>query len=101
MRNRSWRASSNKRHSGEIQSLYISGQKEELKFRTKTRWIEVDRQSGRGAFQPAYRRPTGTIRSANGTPVLKSTSEAYLSEPFFDVGRSNMRLVIGISKPGL
>src|SRR5260370_10506299 len=72
---------------GAAQSIYIA-------YQTKT-WIDkdamirVDRQSGPRAVPVSYDYHDPKREWYSGP---KSTGEAYLSEPFFDVGRSNMRL---------
>src|SRR5580704_12473845 len=78
---------------GEAQSLYIAY--ENKNWTDKDAMIRVDRQSGTRAVPTSYDYHDPKREWYSGP---KSTSEAYLSEPFFDVGRSNMRLV-SISKP--
>jgi PAS domain S-box-containing protein len=72
----------------EAQSLYIAFEKKN--WTDPDSMIRVDRQSGRHAVPASYDYHDSRREWYSGP---KSTGEAYLSEPFFDVGRSNMRLV--------
>jgi PAS domain S-box-containing protein len=77
----------------EAQSLYIAFEKRS--WTDKDAMIRVDRQSGPRGVPASYDYHDPKREWYSGP---KSTGEAYLSEPFFDVGRSNMRLV-SISQP--
>ena len=77
----------------EAQSLYIAFEKKN--WTDPDAMIRVDRQSGQHAVPVSYDYHDPKREWYSGP---KSTGEAYLSEPFFDVGRSNMRLV-SISQP--
>jgi PAS domain S-box-containing protein len=77
----------------EAQSLYIAFEKKN--WTDSDAMIRVDRQSGQHAVPVSYDYHDPKREWYSGP---KSTGEAYLSEPFFDVGRSNMRLV-SISQP--
>src|ERR1700680_385049 len=77
----------------EAQSLYIAFERKN--WTDNDAMIRVDRQSGKRAVPTSYDYHDPKREWYSGP---KSTGEAYLSEPFFDVGRSNMRLV-SISQP--
>lgn len=77
----------------EAQGVYIAY--EDKAWTDKDALIRVDRQSAPRAVPASYDYHDPKREWYSGP---KSTGEAYLSEPFFDVGRSNMRLV-SISKP--
>ena len=77
----------------EAQSLYIAFEKRN--WTDKDSMIRVDRQSGFRGVPASYDYHDPKREWYSGP---KSTGEPYLSEPFFDVGRSNMRLV-SISQP--
>ena len=77
----------------EAQSVYIAYEKKD--WREKDSMIRVDRQSWPNSVPAAYDYHDAKREWYTGA---KSTGEAYLSEPFFDVGRSNKNLV-SVSKP--
>src|SRR5712692_2640584 len=77
----------------DVQSVYIAFEKKSWK--EKDALLRGDRQSFPHAAPVSYDYHEPAREWYSGP---KSTGEAYLSEPFLDTGRSNMRLV-SISRP--
>src|SRR5262249_15147819 len=78
---------------GEAQSVYIAYEKKN--WQDKDAMIRVDRQSWPNPSHVSYDYTDPKWEWYIGA---KSTGEPYLSEPYFDVGRSNINL-ISVSKP--
>lgn len=77
----------------EAQSVYIAFEKKD--WRETNAMIRVDRQSWPQAVPVGYDYHDPKREWYNGA---KSTGEPYISEPFFDAGRSKINLV-SVSKP--